>query len=409
MDIMSMRVRIRRKGRAAPVKCPEGRTVARLLGVVAAVLFLRFAAGFGLFPAGADERIPSAATLFTVERGEGWTLLRNRLPWIGGEGELAWVLVEDEKTPLPEELALLPRIRVPVRRVLAMTIPTVSALELLGELETLVGVGGGRFLYSPAAKAKNPVEVGPEGGMGTGSDFERIVALRPDVVFAYAYTSQEQESALRLRELGVPVVFLSEYLEATPLARAEWIVFLAHFFGRGAEGEAFFRDVAARYENVRTIAATVRARPVVMTGAPFRGTWYIGGGESWPARLIADAGGRYLWSDLPGSVSVPFDGEAVFARSGEAEYWINCGQWKSREDAVRDDPRHALFRPFREGRLYNNDLRSNATGGNDYYESAVWRPDLVLADLAALLHPELFPEHAFFYYRLLPERGGTAP
>jgi iron complex transport system substrate-binding protein len=72
-------------------------------------------------------------------------------------------------------------------------------------------------------------------------------------------------------------------------------------------------------------------------------------------------------------------------------------------------PAACAFRPFREGRLYNNDLRAYARGGIDYYESAVWRADLVLADLAALLHPELFPEHAFFYYRLLPERGGTAP
>jgi iron complex transport system substrate-binding protein len=223
--------------------------------------FLRFAAGFGLFSAGAEERTPSVATLFSVERGEGWTLLRNRLPWIGGEGELAWVLVEDEKTPLPEELASLPRIRVPVRRVLAMTIPAVSALELLEELETLVGVGGGRFLILPLRGRNIPWRLGRRAAWVRARTSSGIVALRPDVVFAYAYTSQEQESALRLRELGVPVVFLSEYLEATPLARAEWLVFLAHFFCKGAEGETFFREVATRYEKVRTLATTVERVP----------------------------------------------------------------------------------------------------------------------------------------------------
>jgi iron complex transport system substrate-binding protein len=179
-----------------------------------------------------------------VERGEGWTLLRNRLPWIGGVGELAWVLVEDEKTPLPEELALLPRIRVPVRRVLAMTIPTVSALELLGELETLVGVGGGRFLYSPAAKAKNPVEVGPEGGMGTGSDFERIVAFAPTWSLPTPTPPRSRKCAPPA-ELGVPVVFLSEYLEATPLA--------------GQSGSSFSRIFSAGARRAKRSSGMARA------------------------------------------------------------------------------------------------------------------------------------------------------
>jgi iron complex transport system substrate-binding protein len=356
---------------------------------------------------------PKHAKLFSIERIDGYTVLRNRIPWGGSSEKAAWVLTRDPKVPLPKSLAGLPRIRYPAKRIVALTIPAVSALSLLGCPDRVVGIGGRRFLYDPGPDLAQAVEVGPEGGMGPDADLERIASLAPDLVLVYVYTPQEREAARRLESMGVPVVFLSEYLEEEPLGVAEWLRFIGALVGKEPQARRICDRVFVSYEVARTRARAEKARPKVMTGAPFQGSWFVAGRGSWLARLVADAGGAYLWADLPGRGSVPVAPESVFARASGADVWVNCGLWRSLAEIRRSDPRLALFRPYKEGRIFNNDARSRVGGGNDYYESGPWRPDLILGDLASLLHPERFPGHRFTYFRRLPaesrSRTGTKP
>ena len=346
---------------------------------------------------------PRHARLFSLDRKEGLTVLHNRLPWGGATEELAWVLTPDPSAPVPPALAGLPRLRCPARRIVALTIPAVSALSLLGCSDRIVGVGGKRFLYDPWKELAGVTEVGPEGGMGPDADLERIVALKPDVVLAYVYTPQERATAERLASLGVPVVFLSEYLEATPLGMAEWLVAVGALVGREAQARAFYDRTVLDYGAIRARALGAQGRPKALAGAPFQGSWYVAGRDSWLARLVGDAGGDYLWKDLPGRGSVPVEAETVFSRASKADVWVQCGLWRSLEEIRRSDPRLAQLAPFRGGRVFNNDARSRPGGGNDVYESGVWRPDRILGDLGSVLHPERFPGHRFFYYRRLPE------
>jgi iron complex transport system substrate-binding protein len=139
----------------------------------------------------------------------------------------------------------------------------------------------------------------------------------------------------------------------------------------------------------------------VIAASPFGDTWYMPAGDSTVAQLIEDAGGDYLFADLEGtSVSLSF--EDVFERGLEAEYWVNVNQfWATTDDMLAADSRYAEFVAFETGNLWNNNLRQNANGGNDYFESGFANPQLVLADLIAILHPELMPDHEFVYYQPL--------
>ncbi len=362
-------------------------------------------------PAEAARGVPPApdasdrAVGFAVEphRGGGW-VLRNRQPWQGAREEESWLLLPPGRAAEPD-FPVHRTVRVPARRIVVLGISSVSALERLGALDRVVAIGGLPYLYSPVARGLRLPDVGPGGGMGVDVDLEKILALRPDLVIAYAYTREERVRIARLEELGIPVVLVSEYLENSPLGRAEWIRFIARLVGREDRAEALFRQVARHYREIRARVADRRDRPLVLTGAPFQGTWYAGGGKSWLARLIVDAGGRYFAADLPGEGSVPLAAEAVFQRGGKTEFWVNCGLWRSRNEIRGSDPRFALLPPFRGNRIYNNDARRNGTGGNDYYEGGVWRPDQVLEDLASIFHPNLFPGYRPVYYRRLPEES----
>ncbi|MCF6188152.1 MAG: hypothetical protein L3J49_11855 [Desulfobulbaceae bacterium] len=125
-------------------------------------------------------------------------------------------------------------------------------------------------------------------------------------------------------------------------------------------------------------------------------------GESFAARFLADAGADYIWKDLPGTGSMPMDIEMVYERGAAADFWVNTGNWATLAQAVRSAPRMATFKAIKEKRLYNRNRRVNDSGANDYWESGMVQPDVILADLIRIFHPELLPNHELYYYQRLP-------
>jgi iron complex transport system substrate-binding protein len=127
----------------------------------------------------------------------------------------------------------------------------------------------------------------------------------------------------------------------------------------------------------------------------------MAGGKSFAAQLMKDAGGDYLWSDHPSAQAVPLDLESVYMRAVNADIWINPGAAGSLTDILLLDERLGDLEVVKKGHVFNNNARSSATGGNDYWESGTVRPDLVLADLIGVFHPDLLTDHRFVYYRQL--------
>jgi iron complex transport system substrate-binding protein len=119
------------------------------------------------------------------------------------------------------------------------------------------------------------------------------------------------------------------------------------------------------------------------------------------ARFLADAGADYLWADEPGAGSLFLDFEAVFETAVAADYWINpSATWNSLADALSEDERYRDFEAFENG-VYNNNALVTESGGNDYWERGVTQPELVLADLIKIFHPELLPDHELIFYQHL--------
>jgi iron complex transport system substrate-binding protein len=91
----------------------------------------------------------------------------------------------------------------------------------------------------------------------------------------------------------------------------------------------------------------------------------------------------------------------VYIKALNADYWLNTGTASSKKDIISIDPRFSELPCFKEGNLYNNINRLNETGGNDYWESGSVHPHLILKDLAILMHPELFDDDEFYFYKKL--------
>lgn len=300
-------------------------------------------------------------------------------------------------------------VRVPVTRAITLSTTELSAIEMLGMAHTVVAHATLDHVSSPMVRRR--IDAGElfEAGTASGLDIERILEAAPGVVFADTLGDPGLDAGGRfgaLQAAGIPVVAVPSYLETTPLGRAEWLAFVALFFNREAEAEAIMDRLAARYERLAALGRGATDRPSAITGGPLGGTWHVPGGQSYMATLLADAGFDYAWRDDPFAGSLTLAFEAVWPAARSADWWIHPSAWRSRREITAADTRLASLPAFRAGRVVVHDRRTGPHGGNDYWESGNVRPDLVLADLLSLAHPDLLGDHDLVFHRHLGAADG---
>ena len=121
----------------------------------------------------------------------------------------------------------------------------------------------------------------------------------------------------------------------------------------------------------------------------------------WLAKLYHDAGADFLWKDMDSHEAAPVSLESVFSRAMNADFWINSGSALSLEDILKTEARLIKLGPFKKSTIYNNTAQLNPSGGNDFWETGVMEPQLILADLINIFHPGLIPGHKMKYYEQL--------
>ena len=343
------------------------------------------------------------AESFAIEYFGHYKLVTVHTPWPGAGDPVRYLLVQCG-TPAPEGYDGVQRITIPVRRFAALSTTQLPHLELLDLLESLVAVSDIEVVHSPAVNQRFADGRIAEIGHGAGVDLERVLELEPDLVMTVASARSRYNAHPVLRQAGVTVAINAEYTEPSLLGRSEWLKFTAAFFNAEALAEERFAAIEARYRRHADLVRDVPAdrRPSVFGGSLWRDTWHVAGGRSYPAQLIADAGGRYLWAGDDSRESLPLDFEAVYEKAHAADFWLTMrNEWLTLADVGAADERYAAFAAFDGGRVYNANARLNEHGGNDYWERGVAEPDLVLADFIRILHPDRLPGHTLHFYRRL--------
>ena len=339
------------------------------------------------------------ASGFTIQQKESWLKLTVANPWQKSTDNIFEYHLIKRGEKIPDELKKQQVIFTPVKRVICLSTTHIGFLDALGEVASIVGLSGTNYLTNPEVKkgvSENRIrEVGYEQGL----NYEMILQLKPDVVFAYGIGAEINTQINKLHDLGIPVVLVGEYLEQSPLAKAEWLKFFGAFFGKEIVADSSFEKIKSNYQAIKSIASKVQERPSVLTGLPFKDTWWIAGGQSNLAVLIEDAGGKFLWRENRSKEAFPVSLEEVFLRAANADFWINCGSVNSKSELMAFDSRYSDLPAVKNQRIYNNNLRAVPGGGNDYWESGVVHPDLVLADLVKIFHPEISRIEDFYYYK----------
>lgn len=292
-------------------------------------------------------------------------------------------------------------IHVPVKRVICLSTTHVPYIKALNETNTVIGLSGAEYVYDSTIYNRYVNKEIIDVGYGQNINYEQIVKMNPDIIFAYGVGSEVVGFVNRLKDMGIPVILNAEYLEHTPLGKAEWIKFISRFYCKEETGDSIFNSIRTNYLELKKIADTCSFRPRIMTGLPFKEQWWVPGGKSHLSNLIHDSGADYLWKNNQSEESFVVSIEEMILNASDADYWIFTSGIKDLKGITDFDSRFSIFRPYKEGNVFNSDKRLSKGGGHDIWESGVLNADVMLKDFISIFHPELFPDYEKVYYRKL--------
>ena len=323
------------------------------------------------------------------------TLIQVFNPWQGAkEVEMSYFISRNgEQAPTG---FTGPTIPAGAKRIVCMSSSYIAMLDALGQVNRIVAVSGIDYVSNPYILAhKNSIK-----DMGPEMNYELLLGLKPDIVLLYGIGDAQTAITDKLKELSIPYIYMGEYLEESPLGKAEWMVVLSELTDSREKGIEIFSEIPKRYLSLKALTESVGQCPTVMFNMPWNDSWVMPSTKSYMAQLVADAGAEYIYKENSSNSSTPIGLETAYGLIQKADYWINVGSATSLDELKTVNPKFADAKAVRERTVYNNNLRLTPTGGNDYWESAVVHPDMVLRDLIHIFHPELVPDSLYYYRHL---------
>ena len=321
------------------------------------------------------------------------TLIQVFNPWQGSkEVEMSYFISRNgEQAPTG---FTGPTIPAGAKRIVCMSSSYIAMLDALGQVNRIVA--GIDYVSNPYILAhKDSIK-----DMGPEMNYELLLGLKPDIVLLYGIGDAQTAITDKLKELSIPYIYMGEYLEESPLGKAEWMVVLSELTDSREKGIEIFSEIPKRYLSLKALTESVGQCPTVMFNMPWNDSWVMPSTKSYMAQLVADAGAEYIYKENSSNSSTPIGLETAYGLIQKADYWINVGSATSLDELKTVNLKFADAKAVRERTVYNNNLRLTPTGGNDYWESAVVHPDMVLRDLIHIFHPELVPDSLYYYRHL---------
>ncbi|RAV30655.1 ABC transporter substrate-binding protein [Sinomicrobium soli] len=336
---------------------------------------------------------------FHITKFNGYTQIDVTSPWPDAGKGYTYILYEKEEN-IPEGVRSDANIQVPVTSLVVTSTTHIPALEALGEEIRLTGFPDTRYISSE--KTRDLVDKGQVREIGSNENLntEVLIDLQPDVVIGFALNSSNKAYNI-IQQSGIPVVFNGDWMEETPLGKAEWIKFFAPFFGKEAEAESIFEHIESEYLKARKLAENAGEKPTVLSGSIYQDSWILPGGKSWAAQFIADAGADYIWKDTENTGSLFLSLESVLDKAGDADFWIAPSLFTSYKELKEANPHYAQFSAFRRHRVFTYARTRGAGDGLLYFELGPNRPDIILKDLISIFHPEILPGYEPFFFKPL--------
>ncbi|MDO5772182.1 MAG: ABC transporter substrate-binding protein [Bacteroidales bacterium] len=361
----------------------------------------------------------------TITRCDGYTIVEVANPWRKGEvlhtyifvpryadtarnsketGEASGSTRHDddgsaslkgrEELPLPEGLPEGTVVRVPIERAVVYSSVHAGVMKELGAFSAVRGVCDAQYYTMPEVQSGLDDGSIADCGNSLSPTIERLVALKPDAIILSPFQNAGYGV---LTNLGVPIIECADYMEHTPLGRAEWIKLFGELLCCREKADSIFQATADEYSALTALTATVEHRPKVISEMITSGVWFVPGGDSYMAHLFTDAGASYPWSDNNNSGSLSLDFSQVLARAQDADFWlIKPDRHLSYSDFEAINPLNVKFKAFGCRGVYQC-----VTSETSLFTDFPFHPQVLLRDFVKIFHPELLPDYQLRYYQPL--------
>lgn len=337
--------------------------------------------------ASTDNSCQYASLLQLAETDEGYTLAQIFNPWQPSQVEVQYLLVpadddrwnEITETKVKEKYGDFTLLRTPLQRI---TLTTSCHAYLLDELKALDHVSvmcDTGYVMSPSVHRWMHDGLAFDGGSSMAPNNEVLLAAQTDAVWISPY---ENSSTSTLSHLPLTLIYCADYMETSPLARAEWMRFYGRLVGRGQQADSLFNSIETRYDSLASVshADTLKARRTLLAELPYGPTWYVPGGASTSAQLYRDAGFDYLWANDTHAGSLTLSPEAVLAKALDCDLWLF--KYMSPEDDwtletfLQQNPYYPQFKAAQTGNVWGCN-----TSYSDFFDVTPFRPDILLESL----------------------------
>jgi iron complex transport system substrate-binding protein len=300
-------------------------------------------------------------------------------------------------TTIPDTLKGKNTIHVPIKKIVVTSTTHIPMLEILEMENTLVGFPNTRYVSSKKTRRLIDTNQIQELGKEQSINTEILIELQPELVVGFGVntTSKVFEN---IQNMGIPVIMNSDWLEQTPLGRAEWIRFFGALYDKDSLAYEKFSTIANNYNTIKNKVSKIKHTPSVISGSLFQDVWHVPAGKSFMANYLKDAKTNYLWSNTKGTGSLPLSLEVVLDKGKDADFWIAPGFFTTRKAMLQASEHYSQFSAYQQDNIFSYAARKGATGGIIYFELATARPDLVLQDMVKIFHPDIFPDYTMTFY-----------
>ena len=286
----------------------------------------------------------------------------------------------------------------PIQKIVVTSTTHIPMVELLNEETSIIGFPYAKYVSSE--KTRKLIDNGKikEIGKETSLNTEILLDLQPELVVGYSVSSADK-SLTTVKRAGINVIYNGDWLEETPLGRAEWIKFFGILFNKEKQADSIFKVIESNYLEAKKIALKSTNKPTILSGAIMsKDIWNLPAGESFVAQFIKDANLNYLWQDTKGKGSLSLSFESIFDKGQNADYWISPGYFSTKEQLLQSNKIYAEFDAFKNDKIYTSTIKKGKTGGIIYFELAPTRPDLVLKDFIKITNPDLLPNYKMTFF-----------
>jgi iron complex transport system substrate-binding protein len=289
--------------------------------------------------------------------------------------------------------------QIPFKKIILLNASMAGYISELGAENLVIGVSSPEYIFSE--KIQSLLKEGKIQNVGNEQkyDVEKILSLKPDAVFTNHIASFDNTYQL-LKNNGIQVVFLDEYMEQKPLEKTAYIKLFGKLLGKDKEAETKYQEVEKNYNDLKQLALKAKEKPTVLANEMYGDVWYLPGGKTSVANFISDANATYVLKNNSEEKAVTMSFEEVYAKSDGIQYWVNAGNHISKKEMLSMNPFYGKLNVFNKGKIYVITGKERAQA-NDFFESGVVRSDLVLKDYIKIFHPELLPDYQLTYIKEL--------